>query len=93
MQYSHRYRQQVQKCFGSADSNICDDLIYHTICPGNAEEWWHHEYAESHMAADVEIIQKLKFQILPYTADGQYLSPSDEPIFRLFRDALCGHTL
>jgi hypothetical protein len=45
------------------------------------------------MAADVEIIQKLKFQILPYTADGQYLSPSDEPIFRLFRDALCGHTL
>jgi len=50
--------------FGSADSNIYDNLIYHKICAHNIEECWHscfaYEYADPHMAAgNVEINEKL----------------------------------
>jgi hypothetical protein len=44
-------------------------------------------------AASVEMIQKLKFKLLPNPAYSPHLTSSDYHIFALLKDVLCGHQL
>jgi histone-lysine N-methyltransferase SETMAR len=51
----------------------------------------HHDNAELHVEAiTIEMIQKLKFKLLPHPAYSPDLAPSDNPIFRFLKDVLRG---
>jgi hypothetical protein len=51
-----------------------------------------HDNAEPHMAAvAIEVIWKLKFELLPHLANSLHFIPSDYHIFGPPRGALCWH--